>query len=165
MGLGLASWLGYNHYKERRNCPILAEKGATDSVQIAKLFEQVNNPQMTTPESVYYLRTKMVEYNTIDSIFLSIQPSVLVNVANVAIGNKGSVTKKDIVEEYMKNYEGIYRHLMASDIVGSLITSPDSLPTPLKPDSMNVPVPPLIEVDTIINGQHVKLIKIVEKNG
>lgn len=160
-GLGLASYLGYDHYKERTVRPILQKDAQKDSVQIAKMFEQVNNPEMNTPESVYYLRTKMIEADVIDSIFLSIPPNVIVNVANVAIGNKGKVTKKDIVEEYMKNYEGIYRHLKLPPLTGN----PDPLPNSLSPETIRVPLPPVIEVDTIINGHHVKLIKMVESNG
>lgn len=154
VGLSVASSLGYNHYKER-NCPILTVKGATDSASMVKILEQVNNPVMTTMESVCHMRTKMVEYSTIDSAFLSIPPSILINVANVAIGNKGKVTKKDIVEEYMKNYEGIYRHLKLPPLTGN----PDPLPNSLSPETIRVPLPPIIEVDTIINGHHVKLIK------
>lgn len=158
VGLSVASSFGYNYYKDR-NCPILTVKDATDSASFVKLSEQVTNPVMTTMENVCHLRTKMAENSMIDSIFLSIPPSILINVANVTIGNKKEVTKKDIVEEYMKNYDSIYRHLKLPDLS---IGNPDPLPTPLAPETIRVPLPPITEVDTVINGHHVKLIKTVE---
>lgn len=149
--VGIVSYFGYKYVKEQIPRPSLTEDSVSVNVQVEELLEQVNNPKMTTPESVVEVRNRTIEQYTIDSVFLSMPTSVVINVANVVIGRQGNATKKDIVQEFMKNYDGIYKHLKA----------PDPLPDPLKPETIKVPIQ-IIEIDTIINGNHVKLLKTIE---
>ena len=104
-------------------------------------------PVFNTPAEVldFYNDNMNAFFN--DSVFYSIPAPTLQQIASVVIGKIGSATEKDIVVEYLKNWNNVYKYLEVQD---TLVLDP--------------PIPPLIEEtvrlpnstsdteDTIIDG-------------
>lgn len=137
--LSCVSSLGYNYYTD-------SEKTSTEDtlqqvVQFEQAVAQAADPTFTSVDDVFQFYERQVEIKATDSIFLTIPPDALRNIAQVIIGNKGSATKKDIVEEFKHRYRSIYQYIKPS-----VQTQQD--------DTIHIR-----SADTIINGEHFKLIK------
>ena len=142
--LSIVSSLGVYHYVSQEN-PDLLTKDTAVNAQAELAFEQVTNPVMLSIDDVIQFRQRTVDQNLCDSIFNSIPEEVLTNIAQVVIGRQHSATKKDIVDEYKRNYRTVYQY----------IKTPPTATSDRSDDTIKVQSPP----DTVIDGKHFKLIK------
>ena len=117
------------------------------------------NTEFTSVNEILVCQSDDIEEFTIDSVFRSMPPTTLMNVASTCIKRNGCVTIKSAVEEYRAN----------TLIYDSVITSPTPTTTA---ESTTVPEEgsPKIRsdtaaetnyqfVDTIINGEHRRIVK------
>lgn len=140
--LSCVSSLGYNYYME-------SDKTSTEDtlqqvVQFEQMLTQTADPKFTSVDDVFQFYERQVEIKSIDSVFLAIPPDALRNIAQVIIGNKGSATKKDIVDEFRQRYRSVYQYIKPIE-------------TPVQAqqgDTIHIR-----SADTIINGERFKLIK------
>lgn len=136
--LSCVSSLGYNYYMDD------SEKTSEDTLQQVVQFEQAvaqaADPTFTSVDDVFQFYERQVEIRSIDSVFLSIPPDALRNITNVIIGNKGRATKKEIVEEFRQRYRSVYQYIKPIQAQQG--------------DTIHIR-----SADTIINGEHFKLIK------
>lgn len=140
--LSCVSSLGYNYYTE-------SDKTSTEDtlqqvVQFEQAFAQIADPTFTSADDVFQFYERQTEQKLTDSIFLAIPPDALRNIAQVIIGNKGNATKKDIVDEFRQRYRSVYQYIKP---VETPVQAQQS-------DTIHIR-----SADTIINGEHFKLIK------
>lgn len=107
---------------------------------VASEIEAAVNPVMCTLPEVLVYQTNMTKEYSDNEVFCKMPQDVLVNVATVCLKAGATVTKKEIVEEYVKNRQ-IYDNLPTQ--------STPALPSPeLLPDSPATTTPPPIIADT-----------------
>ena len=101
---------------------------------VAVNIQDYLNPVFFTANDAAIYRELTTEGYSIDSVFNSMPDSDLKNVASVCINRDGSATKKDIVDEYLKN-NYVYSNLphdsstnsaKDSNMEGSGVTKDDS---------------------------------------
>ena len=143
--LSAVTSLGVHNYLSQNEDSI--EK-ATVNVELSELAEQVTNPKWSTVEEVLQFRQQMQETAAYDSLFLSIPTSVLGNIAQVVIGRSPGATKRDIVEEYERNYDSVYKYIKVTSSQPSGPSHSDTLSVPKQK-----------QVDTIINGKRFQLVR------
>lgn len=144
--LSVVSSLGvYNYVCEKEISSYT--KGTEYSVQIEDIIEQMTNPEFKDVNAVVSYRKKQQVWYEIDSIFESIPYETLKTVSQVVIGRNGSAAKKDLVDEYEKNYSTVYRYIKADNVPKD---------PPIQSGTIKVSLP--TEYDTIINGKAFKLI-------
>ena len=102
--LSVVSSLGVNYYERH----YVSEK---DTINIEESIANVMDPVLYNPVDVYNLQQELSDEYTVDSVFLSIPPNVLLNIAKVAIGRNVGTTKKEIVEEFRRHYADIYQFI------------------------------------------------------
>lgn len=142
--LSIVSSLGYNYYVDHQTNPLTEDNVINLNVQ--ETVESFFNPQMTTAEEVYVLREQLAERERCTTEFLNIPDNVLPSIVKVVLGNKGSCTIKDIVDEFDKNYSHVYRHIAQ----------------PAENDTIKLP--PSVESDTLLNTKNLQLIKEKRSN-
>ena len=74
-----------------------------DSLQIAKIVNNVSNPVFTSLEDVMIYQKKIKEQHLSDSIINHVDPDILSFIADVCINRDGYTTPKKILEEYKLN--------------------------------------------------------------
>lgn len=126
--------------------------------------EAVVNPDMGSVSDVVNLYTTLHENAAIDSAFLSLKETTLIDVASVALKKLPTVTKKDIVELYKANRD-IYDNL-PKDSATTSAPKPTEKPISIelvKEGTTTVTEAPPTRVetepagsykDTTINGKH-----------
>lgn len=140
--LSCVSSLGYNYYME-------SDKTSTEDtlqqvVQFEQMLTQTADPKFTSVDDIFRFYQRQIEIKSTDSVFLAIPPDALRNIAQVIIGNKGSATKKDIVDEFRQRYRSVYQYI--KPVETSVQAQQD--------DTIHIR-----SADTIINGERFKLIK------
>ena len=143
--LSIVSSLGVHHYYATQEEPGVAPNDTTIIAQVDKAVEQVTNPVMLSVDEVLDFRQCTIDQKTCDSTFNLIPYEVLRNVAQVVIGRQGSTTKQDIVYEYNKNYNEVYKYI-----------KPIAQPQNNKEDTTQIREVSSGGTDTIINGKHFK---------
>lgn len=133
----------------------------TDSIFQAQL-ENIQNPQFMTISEIVDYRENHFSNLEIDSVFFSLSPATIQNVASVLLKKKPlGITKRDIVEEFRR----------CSDIYSNLPTSPksttsngDSLPVDktgtdlgTRPDGKRIAKTSYQTRTDTINGEPVKV--------
>ena len=88
---------------------------ANDSIKIAQLIEDFDNPQFSSVAEIVEYRKEVKSIEDIDSVFFSMNPSTIQNVASVLFKKNTTVKKKDVVEEY-KRCRNVYDNLPTSNI-------------------------------------------------
>ncbi len=162
--LSVVSSLGYNHYVNEVNPGFMSKDTTTFGVQLEEAVAQVTNPEFTTVNDVFEFYERTSKQKEVDSIFLTIPPKVLVNIAKVVIGREGTATKESIVDEFRQNYDAIYKHLI--DNPDSEITLvPDESSTRSVQVGDTLSLPPGVTHDTVINGKKFRLVKETKENG
>ena len=144
MLLSFASSLGYHYYADNANP---AQK---DSIYVVSEDTLADNPAMMSVEEVLQNHREFCNDVYYDSVYLSIPEEILINVTKVVIGRFGKATVPDIVQEYLKNFQSLYRYLP---------TPAQSIPeepaiAPQVHDTIKIPA----TKDTVINGEHFKII-------
>lgn len=85
--------------------------GDMDSISVAQAIEYAQNPLFVSIEDIVDYRTAYYENKSVDSVFFSLSPATIQNVASVLLDKcPGGITKEDIVKEYKKNqsvYDGL----------------------------------------------------------
>jgi hypothetical protein len=119
--LSVASSLGVYYYTDRY-CGI-TDEDAEIGAQIETAVAQVTNPTFTSIDDVCQFHRQQVQQKTIDSTFTSIPVATLMNISQVLIGRDGFVTKEDVVREFQRHYEPIYKYI-----------DPDTQPKELQPE-------------------------------
>ena len=142
-----------------------------DSVFIVKTLESYVNGSFTNSTECCSFQTQMKEAAQIDSIFLSIEPYKLRDVANVLTNKVGKFTKKDVVREYARNAD-IYDNLGVPITKDNPTGSPEIANkeaanlTPKNSATAEMEDQPVIGVgsttethikDTVINGKKVNI--------
>ena len=133
-------------------------KPAVGVEEVANALDSIVNPELYTTKDVFELQNRLTVNTYTDSVFLSMSQSTLENVASVCLKRSHSVTKEDIVSEFVKN-----RHIY------------DNLPTTSELDAITMETPPTKELanadtakeapptrvegssnykDTVIDGKH-----------
>ena len=88
---------------------------ANDSIKIAQLIEDFDNPQFSSVAEIVEYRKEVKSIEDIDSVFFSMNSSTIQNVASVLFKKNTTVKKKDVVEEY-KRCRNVYDNLPTSNI-------------------------------------------------
>jgi len=148
--LSCVSSLGYNHYVNKTN---VTTEDTTVSAQVEEAVAQVYNPTFETVDDIFVFRRQLAEVDSINTVFKNIPDDALVNISKVVIGRNGHANKKSIVEEFLKNYKPIYQYIDPTTTIPQTTRSGDTIRLPASKES-----------DTVINGQHFKLIKEVSSN-
>ena len=120
--LSVLSSAGYNYYLDR-NCEPTYDEDNSVEVQIEETVAQLINPSMCSVDEVYKVYRDRIAQMRCDSIFVSIPSHVIVNVASVVIGRNASATQQDIVDEYEKNYDSVYKFLSTNPNSEKIIVS------------------------------------------
>lgn len=138
--LSLASSLGYH--------AVIDNAAEKDSTQVSALVDSLQETDlvMTSIDEVIQDHREFLSNEYYDSVYLSIPEEILVSVTKVVLGRLGKATVPDIVQEYLKNFQTLYRFLPAS---------PEQIPetpavAPQNNDSVKIPA----TKDTVINGEH-----------
>ena len=105
---------------------------ANDSVKIAEAIQNFNNPQFSSVVEIAEYREIHASALDIDSVFFSLSPKTIEDVATVLFkSNKTSITKEDIVKEY-RRCKSVYDKLPAStDTYAKAINEVDRTATDL----------------------------------
>ena len=90
-----------------------------DSLQIAKIVNNVSNPVFTSLEDVMIYQKKIKEQHLSDSIINHVDPDILSFIADVCINRDGYTTPKKILEEYKAYYKDVYQNVKLTDITES----------------------------------------------
>lgn len=114
-----------------------------DSLQIAKIVNNVSNPVFTSLEDVMIYQKKIKEQHLSDSIINHVDPDILSFIADVCINRDGYATPKKILEEYKAYYKDVYQNVKLTDITESKET--------IQKDKHSE--------DTVIKGKRWQLIK------
>lgn len=146
--LSIVSSLGVHHYYATQEEPGVAPNDTAIIAQVDKAVEQVTNPVMLSVDEVLDFRQCTIDQKTCDSTFNLIPYEVLRNVAQVVIGRQGSTTKQDIVYEYNRNYNEIYKYI-----------KPTVQPQNNKEDTTQIRGVSSGGSDTIINGKRFKKVE------
>ncbi len=123
-----------------------------DSLQIAKIVNNVSNPVFTSLEDVMVYQKKMKEQHLSDSIINHIDSDILSFIADVCINRDGYTTPKKILEEYKAYYKDVYQNVKLTELTG--IT--ESKENTIQKNNHSE--------DTVIKGKRWQLIK-EEENG
>lgn len=139
--------------------------GGVDSVQVDQQIDAYMNPSFATPADIIEYQQETAEELNIQSTFLDMPQAVIVNVATMCINKYGCVTVHKLVEEYLANKD-VFDNL-ASPVPAT--SQPKNDPTVVEePQTLVVDSGAkklkATQIDTIINGQKVQLIKY-ESNG
>lgn len=118
-----------------------------DSADLAKILGEYDNPKFTSLDDVYTYYQNEKQYRMQDSVFFSMPPETVANVYTVLVrrGEK-SITKMSITNEYLDNikvYSNLPKKVEMDEALGNGM-----------PD-----VPNTVTIDTIINGEHVKVMQ------
>lgn len=116
-----------------------------DSADLVKVLGDISNPTFKSVDDAITYHQLEKQYRSNDSVFFSLSPEVITNVYSVLVKRNIVPTKTAIVSEYLENvkvYSNLPRHTQNIEV---------SL------DSVDVPNTKV--VDTIINGQHVKVLQ------
>lgn len=86
----------------------LKSNGDTDSVSVVQAIENAQNPLFISIEDIVTYRTAYFDNKAVDSVFFSLSPATIQNVASVLLKKAPlGITKEDIVKEYGLN-KGVY---------------------------------------------------------
>ena len=116
-----------------------------DSADLAKVLGDISNPTFKSVDDAITYHQLEKQSRSNDSVFFSLSPEVITNVYSVLVKRDIVPTKTAIVSEYLENvkvYSNLPRHTHDIEV-------------PL--DSVDVPNTKV--VDTIINGQHIKVLQ------
>lgn len=149
--LSVASSLSFNYYMSKVH-PELISKDANVSVQVQEAVTQVTNPTFKSVDDVRQYRQRVYDEDAVDSIFLSMPDDAMTAISQVVIGRLSFATKKDIVEEFRRNYKPVYQYIKVID--------PTLQQSPGEDTSDNSKTPPALKADTTNSTQPIK----VEKN-
>lgn len=105
-------------------------KGPAVHEECVSAVDAYKNPLMVSIKEVVDLQEQIASDNFVDSVFVSLPEDVLVNVASVALKTKESVTKQDIVEEFLSG-KRIYTSLPSENEI-TKDAAPDILSIELK---------------------------------
>lgn len=87
---------------------LLKSNGDVDSVSVVQAIENAQNPLFTSIEDIVTYRTAYFDNKAVDSVFFSLSPATIQNVASVLLKKTPlGITKEDIVKEYRLN-KGVY---------------------------------------------------------
>lgn len=95
---------------------------ANDSVKIAQLIEDFNNPQFSSVAEIVEYRMTVKSTEDVDSVFFSMNSSTIQNVASVLFKKNATIKKKDIVEEYLR-CRNVYDNLPTSNALDTTTTA------------------------------------------
>lgn len=143
--LGCYYYLGDQKLPEQKDTTIVAP---ADTAELATL-----DTDMLSIENVVNYRRQIFKEDYYDSVFFVIPEPVLIDVCKVIIGRQCKLTMANIVEEFLRNNDSIYKH----------IAEPDIEPLPLEPDVRlragdTLKIPDFLTKDTMIDGIHIQLI-------
>ena len=116
-----------------------------DSADLVKVLGDISNPTFKSVDDAITYHQLEKQSRSNDSVFFSMSPEVITNVYSVLVKRDIVPTKTAIVSEYLENvkvYSNLPRHTHDIEV-------------PL--DSVDVPNTKV--VDTIINGQHIKVLQ------
>ena len=130
-------WLDYDWYHNRNYDPVELSAPADST---SECFDDLLFKSVDDVVEDHRIFTRM---HYIDSVYLTIPEDILIQIANVVIGKQGSAQTAEIVKEYLKNYEEIYRYIPAPE---------EPVSTPI--DTVKLPV----TKDTVINGSNLKIV-------
>lgn len=136
----------------------------SDSTYVAEQVDAKLNPSFVSPAMLIDYQQSMIEEIETNEMFLDMSPALIANVATVCINKNGSVTVKQLIDEYRAN-QAVYDNLSTTPSLGTLepqsVTEEQQLP--VVPDS-GVKKLKATQIDTVIDGKHVELIRY-QKNG
>lgn len=153
--LSIVSSLGVYNYMEEHYPRVEDTQASSVPTSTEELVTQVLNPIMTSVDEIVQFRMMLAESEIYDSIFMSVPTDILVNISQVVIGKYGTATKKDIAEEYLQNYNDVYRYIVQRE-------TPPTVTLPSSSDTLKLP--PRNKDDTVYNGEHFILVKELKQN-
>lgn len=116
-----------------------------------EVVEDYFHPLFTSDTEAVVFYDDFVDEVATDSIFTNMPRDVLINVARVVSKQKEVFDVKDIVEEYLRHYSTVYRHLRPDNI--------EPVPTEIQlSDTTRATIRSEDEEDTVINGKLYKVI-------
>lgn len=128
-----------------------------DTAAMATCVDAVVNPTFASTAEVIDYQTEFVRQYQVDEIFRSLPQQKLLQVATVVINQQFCCTKKDIVEEYIRN-RAVYDNLPESTTPTQLQALPPSSSTDTDTgdkDRRRSPqdeLPEAVNKDTVRNG-------------
>lgn len=138
----------------------------SDSTYVAEQVDAKLNPSFVSPAMLIDYQQSMIEEIETNETFLDMNPALIANVATVCINKNGSVTVKQLIDEYRAN-QAVYDNLSSSTGPANDTLEPQSVmeeqQLPAVSDS-GVKKLKATQIDTVIDGKHVELIRY-QKNG
>lgn len=113
--LSVASAFGVYDYKESRFYEELQSDVCDDTVRTIDVISSIENPVFTDVTEVLLYQTNQIMTRYTDSVFNIIEPSTLQTVTKILLGKYETATKQAIVEEYIRNYDTVYKYLSEKD--------------------------------------------------
>lgn len=130
----------------------------TDEARVMEIantaINNVQNPQFETTDAAMTYYEKLVDSEITDSFLVSIPRETYERITTVLIGRNKHCDRKDILVEYLKNYNPVYQYLESDN------PEPPS-EKQLDENTKAVRVDPdtTSSNDTVINGQLYKILK------
>lgn len=120
--------------------------------EIANLaIEDAQNPTFTSVDESMAYYEQLVDGEITDSFIVSIPRETYKQISTVVIGREGKCVRKDILSEYLRNYNPVYQYLAPDEPQNNdEIQVGDQKAVKVNPDT-------LPKSDTVINGQLYKV--------